>query len=202
LTAVIRPARIEMNDGSFREYYPSANEELVEDALRKIAAEQRCGFYQPDNQRGGVVFSLHNLRRELAQQGHTRSYQQIMLSLDILSFANIDIRSEHDKEVKGFVRSNYFAGLSAVTRESLADDPNAKWVVFFHPLATQAIDALAYRQFNYARMMSHSTQLARWLHKQLVLKFTFASMTQTFEMRYSTIRRDSALLDAYKLRHC
>ncbi|MGZ8238814.1 MAG: hypothetical protein ACXWTY_13200 [Methylobacter sp.] len=95
------PPRIEMNDGSFREYYPGANEELVEDALRKIAAAQRCGFYQPDNQRGGVVFSLHHLRQELARRGHTRSYQQIMLSLDILSFANIDIRSEHDKEVKG-----------------------------------------------------------------------------------------------------
>jgi hypothetical protein len=56
---------------------------------------------------------------------------------------------------------------------------------------------LTYRQFNYAQMMSHSTQLARWLHKQLSLKFTFASLTTPFEMRYSTIKRDSALLDNY-----
>jgi hypothetical protein len=46
-------------------------------------------------------------------------------------------------------------------------------------------------------MMSHQTQLARWLHKQLSLKFTFASLTSQFETRYSTIKRDSALLSSY-----
>ncbi len=46
--------------------------------------------------------------------------------------------------------------------------------------------------------MSHSTQLARWLHKQLVLKNTFAEMSKRFEMRLSTIKRDSGLLDGYK----
>ena len=67
----------------------------------------------------------------------------------------------------------------------------------FHPLVTQSIDALTYRQFNYHQMMSHSTQLARWLHKQLSLKFTFASLVTPFEIRYSTIKRDSALLENY-----
>ena len=45
-------------------------------------------------------------------------------------------------------------------------------------------------------MMSLPTQLARWLHKQLAVKFTFAGMAANpFEMRYSTIKRDSALLN-------
>jgi hypothetical protein len=85
----------------------------------------------------------------------------------------------------------------AVSKNKLADDPQAKWIVQFHPLVTQAINALTYRQFNYAQMMSHSIQLARWVHKQLSLKFTFASLTTHFEMRYSTIKRDSALLESY-----
>jgi hypothetical protein len=46
-------------------------------------------------------------------------------------------------------------------------------------------------------MMSHTTQLARWLHKQLALKYTFASLMNSFETRYSTIKRDSGLLDNY-----
>jgi hypothetical protein len=46
-------------------------------------------------------------------------------------------------------------------------------------------------------MMSHSTQLARWIHMQLVLKYTFASLAKPFDMRYSTIRRDSGMLEAY-----
>jgi len=46
--------------------------------------------------------------------------------------------------------------------------------------------------------MGHCTQLARWLHKQLSLKFTFASLMTAFEMRFSTIKRDSALLEGYQ----
>jgi hypothetical protein len=45
--------------------------------------------------------------------------------------------------------------------------------------------------------MSHTTQLARWIHKQLILKYTFASRLKPFEIRYSTIKRDSAMLDSY-----
>jgi hypothetical protein len=197
--AVIRPARIEQKDGTTKEYYPSANEELVEDALRKIAADQQSGFFDKPNYRSGVVFSLHMLREELKRRGHTRSYQEIVLSLDILSLSIIDIRTADDKEIKDVTRSPFFPGLAAVSRHRLAQDPDAKWVVQFHLLVTQAIDALTYRQFNYAQMMSYSTQLARWLHKQLSLKYTFANLFTPFEMRYSTIRRDSNLLEGYGL---
>lgn len=195
--AVIRPARIERKDGTTEDYYPSANEELIEDALRKIAAEQQSGFFDKPNYRSGVVFSLYMLREELKRRGHTRSYQEIMLSLDILSFSNIEIRTDDDQEIKDITRSNYFPALAAVSRQKLTEDPHAKWLAQFHPLVTQAIDALTYRQFNYHQLMSYRTQLARWLHKQLSLKYTFASLTTPFEMRYSTVRRDSGLLEAY-----
>jgi hypothetical protein len=46
-------------------------------------------------------------------------------------------------------------------------------------------------------MMGHSSQLARWLHKYLVLKYTFAEHAKPFEIRYSTIKRDSGLLSGY-----
>jgi hypothetical protein len=46
-------------------------------------------------------------------------------------------------------------------------------------------------------MMSHSTQLACWLHKQLTLKYTFASLADPFETRYSGVKRDSGLLKNY-----
>ena len=62
---------------------------------------------------------------------------------------------------------------------------------------TGSIDKVTYRQFNYHLMMSHNTQLARWLHKQLIVKYTFAEITKPFEMRYSTIKRDSGLLNGY-----
>jgi hypothetical protein len=179
------------------EYYPSANEQLIEDALRKIAAEPNHGFYNKIHAISGVVFSLNMLREELKKRGHTRSYQQVVLSLKILAGSNIEIITKDEKGGEGFTKISYISGLTAVSKTKLMKDPEARWLVHFHPLITQAMTTMAYKQFNYAKMMSHQTQLARWLNKQLSLKFTFASLATTFDMRYSTIRRDSALLSSY-----
>lgn len=200
LKAIVQPARIlDEKKGTTQDYYPSANEELVEDALRKIATDQQSGFFDKPNYRSGVVFTLYMLREELKRRGHTRSFQQIVLSLNILARSSIEIRTPTgSKGGEGFTVSAYFPGLAAVSKNRLAEDPNAKWVVHFHPLVTQAIDALTYRQFNYAQMMTYSMQLTRWLHKTLSIKYTQASLTTPFEMRYSTIKRDSAMLEGYK----
>lgn len=191
----VTPGIVEDENGKDKSYYPSATEELVEDALRKIAVEQYAGFFDRPNFRSGVVFSLYMLRSELQRRGHTRSYQEIKRSLDILSSSIIEIRMPEDQ---GFMRSPYLPTVAAVSRTRLAEDPNAKWVVHFHALVTQGIDTLTYRQFNYHKMMALKTQLARWLFKQLVHKFTFASMLNSFDIFYSTVKRDSGLLGNYR----
>ena len=197
-TRTIFPARVIDLDGKYRDHYPSATEELIEDALRKIATEQQAGYFDRPNHGSGVKFTLHALRKELKKRGHARSYQQIVLALNILSGTVIQISVKDAGKGEGVTRSPYLPHLAAVSRSKLRDDPEAKWVVQFHPLVTDSIDQVTYRQYNYGLMMSHSTQLARWLHKQLVLKNTFAEMSRRFEMRLSTIRRDSGLLDGYK----
>ncbi|MCA2971461.1 MAG: replication protein [Acidobacteriaceae bacterium] len=196
-TVTITPARVPDLDGNERDFYPSATEELIEEALRKLSADQQAGYFDKANYRSGVFFSLYALREELAKNGHTRSYQEVRLSLDILSGSIIEIATHDEKGEEGIIRSAYLPSVVRVTKNKLQDDPQAKWAVQFHPLVTSSIDKIQYRQFNYRRMMSHNTQLARWLHKQLVLKFTGADMFRPFEMRYSTIRRDSGLLDGY-----
>lgn len=164
----ITPARVEDLDGKEREYYASANEELIEDALRKIATEQFSGYFDKPNYSSGVLFTLYMLRQELKRRGHTRSYQEIVLGLRIMHHSNIEIaeRNEQGQE-KLILSSPYVPVLAAVSRGHLRDDPKAKWMVQFHPFVTGSIDQVTYRQFNYHLMMSHSTQLARWLHKQL-----------------------------------
>jgi hypothetical protein len=193
----ITPARVQDLDDEEKDFYPSANEELVEDALRKLAADQQAGFFDKPSYRSGVVFSLYALREELKKRGHTRSYQEVRLALDILSGAIIEINGQDENGREVLVKSAYLPSVVAVSRKRLKDDPSAKWAVQFHPFVTGSIDKVTYRQFNYDRMMNHSTQLARWLHKQLVLKYTFADYTKPFEMRYSTVKRDSGLLDGY-----
>ena len=195
-TCVIQPASVLDFDGVKRFFYPSGSEELVEDALRKLATEARAGYFDGANQRGGVTFTLHALRQEMARRGHTRSYQEIVQSLNILSHCVIEIRPHGAGERK--IVSACLPMLAATSREQLDSDPDSKWAVQFHPLVASAIDRLESRQFDYHLMMSHSSQLTRWLHRQLVLKFVFADGMKPFEMRYSTIRRDSRLLENYK----
>lgn len=211
-SATIQATQIKVNDEKGRlkktkggklatiAYYPSANEELVEEALRKLAVDHERGFYANEKPvaRSGVVFSLYQLREELKQRGHTRSFDEIKLSLDILSGSVILIMPITSTLLDlPFKRSPYLPDLTGVTRKDMKVDPDRKWMVQFHPFVTASIDKLSYRQFNYHQLMSHTTQLARWLHKQLILKYNFASRLKPFEIRYSTIKRDSAMLSYY-----
>lgn len=193
----ITPANVKDVDGNRGYFYPGATEELVEDALRKLATDQQAGFFDKPNFRSGVVFSLYALREELAKRGHTRSYQQIIMALNVLSGAIIEIELRDGAKGEALVKSPYLPSIVAVSKTRLRDDPDAKWMVQFHPFVTDSINQVTYRQFNYHLMMGHTTQLARWLHKQLVLKYTFADFSKPFEMRYSTVKRDSGLLNSY-----
>jgi hypothetical protein len=180
------------SDGGEKAYYPSANEEIIEDALRKIAAEVEKGFFDQPNFKSGVVFSIHSLRNELSKRGHTRSYYEIVKSLNILAGSHIEILLPNGK---GFAKTNYLPSLVAVSKQKLTEDPEAKWVAQFHPLVTESINARSFRQYDYHLMMSHSTQLARWLHKKLSHSYTNASCINPYQIWLSTIHRDSGLLD-------
>lgn len=197
--AIIHPARIKSKSGARMSYYPSAREELIEHALRKLSAEQNAGFFDRPNFRSGVLFSLHLLRKELETQGHSLRYDEIIEALDILSLSTIDIVSSNNEGEEICARSSYLDQLTMIRRKDYEADRSARWSAQFHPLVTQSIDRITYRQFNYQRMMKCRSQLARWLLNQLVLKYTQAAMLTPFEMRYSTIKRDSALLNGYRL---
>lgn len=199
LTATIQPAAIKGKDGVIRSYYPGASEELIEDALRKLAADQNSGYYVPHAQRSGVFFTLYALRKELERRGHGRTYAEIVLSLDILSSSVIDVSTSDEGEHHLTSKSLYLSHLVRASKSKLAEDPEAKWFVDFHPFASRALDELTYRQFNYARLMGLKSQLARWLSKVLSLKYVNASRVHPFEMRFSTIVRDSGLLNGYAL---
>jgi hypothetical protein len=197
LVATIQPATIEDKDGTIRSYYPSANEELIEDVLRKIAADQNNGYFDPKERRSGVVFTLHMVRKELAKRGHTRNYIEINLSLEIMARSVIITSMTDGKEGEFTSNSLYLNNLFRVSKSRLAEDPEAKWFADFHPFASRALDELTYRQFNYMRFMGHKSQLARWLNKVLSLKYINASFMHPFEIRLSTIVRDSGLLSGY-----
>ncbi|SMF97519.1 hypothetical protein SAMN02949497_0314 [Methylomagnum ishizawai] len=187
----ISPAIIDVEGGGDKAFYPSGNEEIVEDALRKIAAEQQKGFFDKPEFKSGVVFSLSLLRRELKKRGHARSYQEIIRSLNILVGSHIEISLP---DGKGFAKTSYLPSLATVSRSDWMKDPDARWVAHFHPLVTQSIDALSYRQYNYHLVMSYTNQLARWLHKILAHNYVNASILVSYTLSLASVRRDSGLL--------
>jgi hypothetical protein len=193
-TVKIRPARVTGEEGKDREFYPSAREELVEDALRKIAADQNYGFYEeiPENRRSGVVFSLYMLRKELSKRGHALSYQQAMEALYVLSDAGIEILAADGKSV---FKSAILPTLAGVSQFDLLNDPKARWYADFCPLVTESIRAMTYRQYDYHAMMQHSSQLARWMHKRLAHNYTNAGHTTPYAFLFSSVKRDSGLLE-------
>ncbi len=192
----ISPAIIDVEGGEEKAFYPSGNEEILEDALRKIAAEQQKGFFDKPEFKSGVVFSLSMLRRELKKRGHSRSFQEIIRSLNILAGSHIEILLA---DGKGFAKTNFLSSLAAVSRSRWMEDPEARWVAHFHPLVTQSIDTLSYRQYNYHLMMSHTTQLSRWLHKILSHNYVNASLMVPYNISLSSIRRDSGFLDCKRV---
>jgi hypothetical protein len=190
-TIKITPARIfDKKTRKEIEYYPAAREELVEDALRKLALLDGFGF--ANQSRSGVAFTLHQLKKELSAQGHTMSYKQVTESLEILTSCKVEIAPLNGKAI---CLTSPLTSLVGVSKDDLKNDPDSRWRVDFSLLVTKAINTLNYRQFNYIQMMGHKSQLSRYLIKRLAHNFTQASMGKQYTLKMSTIARDSCLLD-------
>jgi hypothetical protein len=97
------------------------------------------------------------------------------------------------------IKSPILPALAGVSRADLKKDPRARWFAHFCPLVTESIHAMTYRQFDYHTMMSNSAQLTRWLHKRLAHNYSNAHVINPYSIWFSSIQRDSGLLD-YKVR--
>lgn len=181
-------------------YYPSLDEEIIEEVLRKLAVE-KAGFYDSSTNvhRGGLVFSLYQLQQELKRMKHSRSKLQIKKSLHILanSMITLEVLGARGSDLPDFRTSGYLSSLGRFY-DGGGDEGNSRWIAVFHPLVTSSINNLTYRQFNYTLLMQLTRPLSRWLMRYLIALFTQASRTKIFRIQLSTIRRDSGLLDQYE----
>lgn len=193
----IHPALIEDSDGITRSYYPSSNEEIIEDVLRHIATNNGQGFYNKEQVISGVVFTIYQVREELKARLKTRSHTEILKSLNILSQSHIEMTFANGK---GIAKSNYLSSLASVSKEDYKLDSNAKWVAHFHPLVAKSINNKTYRQINYDVMMMQNSQLARWLYKRLSHCYTNASLDTPYFIFFSTVKNESKLINQKRIR--
>lgn len=187
-TVDIKPASLRDRKGDERYYYPSKREELVEDALRKIASEGGGVFL--DDQ-AGVTFTLYQLQQELKRNGHSFSKDEIKDSLMICAQSKLVVTSEDGNSV---LVSGLFETLGLQTREDWkGQGEKTRAFVRFNPLVTASIKNQSFRLYNYETSMGYSNTIARQLHKRMAHHFTQASMLNPYSIMLSTLIRDFGL---------
>ena len=189
----IQPAHIKNPDGSYSQFYPSTDEELTEEVLKKLFTDQQFGQHAPGATESWVKFSLYMIQNELKARGKTRSIDEIKKSLEILSRAVLTV--QFAGSTRKMVYTNPILNdLTGVTRSDYLNDPKSMWCTKLPALISKSVNELTYRQFNYGTLMSLSSQLARWFHKRLSHQYTQASLTDAYHISFSSISRDSGLL--------
>lgn len=178
----LMPARLEMENGGFKEFYPARREELVEDALRKLMTERQSVMLDGE---AGIVFSLYQLQNELAEKGHTYSYAELKDAIRVLNNTDIILKDDNEQIETAFspIESYGFAGDGGETRT----------FVRFSPLVTHSIKAGTYRLINYDTAMSYTSVIARQFHKRMSHHYIQASMSNPYEILLTTIIRDFGL---------
>lgn len=158
---VVKPAIISKKGGNVL-IYPSAREELVEDALRKLAVNGN-GLFIDGN--AGVLFTLYELQAELKKRGHTLSLSEIKEAIEVCRYSSLDCTSE---DGESYISSSFFPMIGLTTRSDYKNKKGiAKCYVQFNPLVTESILNLTFRQYNYQIGMEIKSPLARYIYKRM-----------------------------------
>jgi hypothetical protein len=187
-TVKITPARLEDRMGMEKDYYPGKREELVEDALRKIASDGNGLFLDGY---AAVIFSLHQLQKELREMGHSYSIRQIKDAILICHKSTLMLESEDGTTTVGF---HMFETVGLQTRKDWQEKgERTRCFIRFNTLVTQSIKSSTFRQLNYRECMTYKKNLARWLHKRMSHLYTQAKWDNSYSILLSTVIRDSGM---------
>lgn len=186
---VIQSASIKQPDDSYLSVFPSITEELIEEALKKIFAEQN-GIHDPANAESWVKFSLSGLHRELKERNRERNFAQIKRSIEIMSKCIISVYCDGQEVYSGTILSD----LLPVKRKDYLADSDSTWIARLPLFVSLGINQLSYRQFNYGRIMRCDEQLSRWLYKRLINRFTQAGNDNNYHINFSEVEQSSGLL--------
>lgn len=168
----ITPARVINQKGEERDFYIGKREDVIEDALRKMAAEgNRAQAVYLDGQLA-VLFSRKALFDELAANGHKFSYEQIEEALEILLKSSIEL-SEEGSDEKHFFHPIESYGIKG------RDGEDATYVKF-SPFVTKSIKNNSFRLINYKKLLGYRTAIAYRLHKKLTHHFTYAAAGEIY----------------------
>lgn len=186
----ITPARLKDPDGVERDYFPGKIEELVEDALRKLAAEGN-GVMQSDGY--SAKYSYYQIQKELKRVGWSYSITQIARALEICAGTIITVTGEfEDTIIDG--RSPMFERITRRTRKDWKrHGKDSLAVVKFHDLVTRSIKSMSFRQIDYDTSMALQDNLARRIHKRMSHMYIQASFSEQYTIGVERVFEDAGM---------
>lgn len=160
-TVKVKPAIIE-KDGKTVLIYAGQREEILEDALRKLAVNGKGHIIEG---KAGVMFTLYELQKELSKMGHGYNLNEIKEAIQVCRGATLECISENGE---AFISSSFFPMVGLTTRgEFRKKGGNARCYVQFNPLVNESIMNLTFRQYNYKIGMQIRSPLARYIYKRM-----------------------------------
>jgi len=190
----IQPALIEQPEGEYKAFFPTKSEEIIEEVLKKIFTEQNLGIHDAHNRESWVKFSYSMINKELRKNKCSRTHQQIKHSLEVMSKCILTVYEDSKEIYSNPIINNYIK----VDRKQYLDNTQALHVAQLSVFISHAVNTLQYRQFNLRRLTACKEQLSSWILKKLIARFTYASLTTTHDLYYSSIKAASLLLRANK----
>lgn len=182
---VIKPAILNRKGKSVL-VYPGQREEVVEDALRKLAVSGQ-GQMLEDN--AGVTFTLTQLKNELQARGHTYNIREIKEAIMICRGATLECYGDDGESL---ISSNFFPTVGLTTRQKYINNrDDALCYVTFNPMVTRSILDLTFRQYNYRLGMEIPSPLARFIYKRMSHYWNQASMAHPYTPNLMSFLRQS-----------
>lgn len=187
---VIQPALIlNKKENKYYAYFPGITEELIEEALKKILSDQNYSFHDSQKFETWVKFTLRMISKELKQRGCTRSLPEIKHAISVMNKCIISYSVDGHEIWSGAMLQD----LITVGRDDYLEDTNLHHVARLPLFISNAINKQGYRQFNLEKYLSCKEQLARWIFKKLVNRFTHANHMNDYHFTYQSLKHSGLL---------
>ena len=173
-------------DGVVREFFPGEREELIEDALRRIATTGQGLFL---DEQAGVVLTLYQLQQELKDNNHSYSYDEIKDGIRVLTGTTLTLTVADGQGERNFspLTDSGFVG----------EDGETETFVRFSPLVTRSIQENTFLLVNYETVMQYKSSVARQLHKRMSHHYIQAGYdAKPYHLSLVSVIRDLGLAES------
>jgi hypothetical protein len=168
---------------------PSTREEMVFEALIKIATENQLELQRKGQDEIGVHFTIRKIHSILEEAGHSYIIRQIKEAIDVLSLTNLSVSNADGSQKHS---SQLLTEVWMRDRKAYLENPDVDCIVRFHSLVTKALEFADYRLYNYYTCMNYKSPMSRWLHKRLVRNFRYAEYKgKPYSLKTSTFIENS-----------